>query len=213
MTTENMNVHKALSELKLLDVRISKAIHNANFVVTNKHSNTKIAGIPKEDFIKSMQGDYDKAVELIKRRTAIKRAVQLSNAMTTLTVAGEEMTVAEAIEMKNHSLQYKTEMLQIMNDQYTKALSSVITANGKTLEERAEKYVIGIYGGKDVKVDPDDYEKTKKAFIENNQFELVDPLSIKEKIDALQDEITNFTSEVDSALSVSNAVTIIEIKY
>lgn len=42
MTTEKMTVHKALSELKILDDRIHLAISEAVFCVTNKHSNEKI---------------------------------------------------------------------------------------------------------------------------------------------------------------------------
>ena len=41
MTTEKMNIHKALSELKVSESRIMKAIHEATFVIANKQSNEK----------------------------------------------------------------------------------------------------------------------------------------------------------------------------
>lgn len=41
MTTEKMNVHKALAELKILDDRIVKAINSVEACISNKHSNTK----------------------------------------------------------------------------------------------------------------------------------------------------------------------------
>lgn len=43
--------------------------------------------------------------------------------------------------------------------------------------------------------------------------ELIDPVNILEKIEALEVEIADFTTEVDSALSVSNALTEITVEY
>ena len=45
MTTETMNVHQALAELKMMDKRIEAATREPEWVVTNKHSNTKINGV------------------------------------------------------------------------------------------------------------------------------------------------------------------------
>lgn len=45
MTTEKMNVHKALAELKILDDRIVKAINSVEACISNKHSNTKVKGV------------------------------------------------------------------------------------------------------------------------------------------------------------------------
>ena len=45
MNTETMTIHRALAELKVLDDRISKAINETSFVVSNKHSNEKIRGL------------------------------------------------------------------------------------------------------------------------------------------------------------------------
>ena len=42
MTTETMNIHQALVELKTLNKRIESAIREGEWVVANKHSNGKI---------------------------------------------------------------------------------------------------------------------------------------------------------------------------
>lgn len=73
MTTETMTVHKALAELKILDNRILNAIITNDFCIANQHSNTKINGIEAKEYEKVMQGAYDKATDLIKRRKAIKK--------------------------------------------------------------------------------------------------------------------------------------------
>lgn len=213
MTTENMTIHKALSELKIIDSRIDNAIRSGVFCIANKHSNEKINGLAVSDFRKEMQGAYDKASDLIRRRDAIKRAVVLSNAVTKVNVGEAEYTVAEAIEMKNHGMAFKKIFMDMLQKQYQRAQAECLKNNGEDLEKRAEQYVVGIYGTKEGKTDTEDFKKAKQDFITSNSFEIVDPLSIKSKIEALENEISAFTSEVDSALSTSNALTLVEVAY
>lgn len=213
MTTETMTVHKALAELKLLDSRIEKAIAEGVYCVANKHSNDKIGGVPLDDYIKIMQGGYDKAADLINRRKAIKRAVVLSNAVTKVSIAGDEYTVAEAIEMKNHGVEFEKLLMNTMNIQYRNAQMQINQENGKDLEQRAEQYVTAIYGQKEGKTNTADIEKVKKDFIESNTYVLVDPLHVLDKIEDLEKKINDFMAEVDSTLSVSNALTEITIEY
>lgn len=213
MMTETMTVHKALAELKLLDSRIEKAIAEGVYCVANKHSNDKIGGVPLDDYIKIMQSGYDKASDLINRRKAIKRAVVLSNAVTKVSVTGDEYTVAEAIEMKNHGVEFDKLLMNTMNIQYRNAQMQIKQENGKDLEQRAEQYVTAIYGQKEGKTNTADIEKVKADFLKSNQYELVDPLHVLDKIEDLERKINDFMAEVDSALSVSNALTEITIEY
>jgi hypothetical protein len=106
MTKETMTVHQALAELKMMDKRITAAIQEPEWVVTNKHSNTKIGGVAVKDWMTDIQSKYRKVLSLIARRDAIKRAVVNSNAVTKVVVAGVEYTVAEAIDRKNHGVEY-----------------------------------------------------------------------------------------------------------
>lgn len=213
MTAEKMTIHKALAELKLLDNRIEKAIAEGIYCVANKHSNDKINGIPLDEYIKIMQGRYDKAVDLINRRKAIKRAVVLSNAVTKVTVAGVEYTVAEAIEMKNHGVEFDKSLMTHMKKHYDMAQILIKQENGKELEERADRYVTDIYGQKEGKTNTVDIESVRKTFLEMNSYELVDPLHVLGEIEELEKKINDFMAEVDSVLSVSNALTEITIEY
>jgi hypothetical protein len=213
MTNETMTVHKALSELKIIDDRIHKAIYTGTYCVANKHSNEKIKGVSIEQYKTDTTSYYDKATDLMSRRNAIKRAVVLSNAVTKVTIGESEYTIAEAIEMKNHGLDFKRVMLAVLEDQYNKAQAVILKENGTDLEKRAENYVVGIYGNKEGSVKTDDFEKAKKDFITSNSFELVDPIGILGKIESLEKEIAEFTADVDAALSTSNALTQIEISY
>lgn len=213
MGKEIMTVHKALAELKLLDSRIENAIAEGIYCVANKHSNDKIGGVAIDDYIKIMQGGYDKATDLIKRQVAIKKAVTLSNAVTKVSVSGVEYTVAEAIWMKNHGVYFDNMLMNAMQRHYNTAQMQIKKENGKDLEERAEKYVTAIYGQKEGKTNAADIEKVKADFLKSNQYELVNPLHVLEKIEDLEKKINDFMAEVDSALSVSNALTEITIEY
>ena len=208
-----MTVHKALAELKLLDDRITKAISEGIYCVANKHSNEKIDGISIDDYKKRIQGSYDKTTDLIKRRNSIKRAVVLSNAVTKVMIADKEYTVAEAIEMKNHGVEFDSKLLNEMRLHYQMSQVQIKKQNGDDLEERANQYVTAIYGNKEGKTNTDDIEKVKQDFLTANRYELVDPLNILEKMEALEKKINDFMAEVDSTLSVSNALTEIEIEY
>ena len=212
-TIEKMTVHKALAELKIIDSRIERSIDDAQFCVANKHSNEKINGISVEDAKKLMVGSYDKASDLIKRRNAIKRAVVLSNAKTIVTIADREYTVAEAIEMKNHGIEFEEMLLREMRSQYADANRTISAENGEKQSERADKFVIDMYGSKEGKTNTADFEKAKKDFITANSYDLIDPLDIKKKIDELEEYVSNFKTEVDAALSVSNAITEITVEY
>lgn len=213
MTTETMTIHKALAELKVLESRIMKTVGDGTYCVANKHSNEKINGVSVENYKKVIQGAYDKAIDLIARYKAIKKAVTLSNAKTVVTIGDEEYTVAEAIWMKNHGVEFDELLLNELREQYSKAQAKILKQNGNDLEQRAEQYVVGIYGSKEGKTNTDDFEKTKQDFITSQTFELVDPIGILEKIEVLEEKISTFKAEVDSALSTSNALTIAEVNY
>lgn len=207
-----MTIHKALCELKILDSRINNAISSARFCLANKHSNEKVNGVTVEEYQETMKASYNKASDLIRRREAIKRAVVLSNAKTIVKIGGKEYTVAEAIEMNNHGIDLKLQLKNAMKKQYDSAMTTIISKNS-VVDDKATEYVVGLFGQKESKTANEEYEKARKSYIEANTMELIDPVNILEKIEALEVEIANFTTEVDSALSVSNALTEITVEY
>ena len=211
-----MTIHKALCELKTLDSRIQKGIHNTTygtFVLVNKHSNTKVGGSPIADVVATIQSEYQSVVDLMLRRDAIKRAVTMSNAVTKVQIGGVEYTVAEAIEMKNHGIPYKRALLTKLADDLRSAKRQCDTSNGEALEARADEYVKSLYGNSDMKGVADDVKKTREEFIKNQTLEILDPIDVKKEVEALTDFISTFTVEIDSALSVSNALTEVTVEY
>ena len=217
MTNEKMTVHKALAELKIIDDRINNAIVSGTYVIANKHSNTKIHGMTIDDFKTSMKSDFQKVSDLIARRNAIKRAVVASNAVTKVKVGDVEYTVAEAIEMKNHGMEFKNTLKMYIERQYANAKNEFDKNSGDPLERRAENYVLSVIQAqpKDSKmaVDSDAMKNLRAQYIKDNTYDIIDPIGVKDVIEKLDNEISGFITEVDAALSVSNALTVLDIEY
>ena len=203
---ERMTIHRALTELKTLDSRIYNAIGNGTYITPNKRSNQKINGKTIEEHKRVIQGDYDKVASLIERRNKIKAAIVASNAKTEVTIAGNTMTVAEAIERKS-SIKYDQHFLDALKAQYVRATKKVNREN-EELPRKLETYLQSVLGSKE-QAKTEDVEFHTKSFTERNEYELIDPLQLKEKIDKMEEEIENFLAEVDACLSESNAITFI----
>ena len=212
MTIEKMTVHKALAELKVLDSRIDNAICGAQFCNTVRHCFDKINGKKIADVKVDMKADYDKCTDLIKRSVAIKKAVTLSNAKTTVIVNGETMTVAEAIWMKSHGIDAKKDLLDEMTEQYNNSIALINNTNGEKLTQKAETYIQNTFGTKE-NLNTDELITARDEYIKKNTLDFIEGFNLKEAIENLKQEIDSFTSEIDAALSVSNAVTEIEITY
>lgn len=217
MTTEKMTVHKALAELKTLDARIDKAISDVDYVCAVKHSAEKINGKTLADFKADIKSGYQKARDLMARREAMKRAVVLSNAATMVRIGDKELTVAEAIELKNHGVEFKRQMFRRISSMYEKALADLERNSGEALERRAEAYVLSVIQAQPkesrMAVDSEAMNALRKTYIENNGFDLIDPLDVSKVMAALEAEIRDFETEVDAALSTSNALTVLEFSY
>ena len=212
-TTETMSIHKALCELKVIGDRIEKTMGNVPFVLANEHANKKIQGIPIEEFIAQIKSAHQSTVDLIARREAIKCAVVKSNAVTKVTVAGKEYTVAEAIEMKNHGMDFIRMLKAKLSSELDRAKRLAEMANGQNLENRADGYIKNLYGTTDMKNLTEEANAARKTFIEQHTTELVDPLKAADMVTALENQFYDFMSEVDAALSVSNSLTEITITY
>ena len=213
MITETMNIHQALVELKTLDKRIDSAVQEGEWVIANKHSNTKIGGIDLKEYIENVKSRHQKVTSLIARAEAIKRAVVNSNAVTKVIIAGKAYTVAEAIDMKNHGIDRLRMLVGKMNHDYTLAKVSADRANGPELERRADDYVRTMIGNTDVKGMTEEVKRLREEFIKAQTLELVDPIGVLKQIELLNEQINEFEVNVDSALSVSNALTTIEVSY
>lgn len=204
-----MTVTDALAELTLLEKRINAAR-------TTLEGNTLIAVVEvdqvptgyksREEHATQARASLQRVNDLISRRRTIKRAIVLSNASTMVTIAGEEMTVAEAIEMKNFISFHKT-ILATITANYTRTCQEFQKAQVR-VKERLDKLAMEVLGKN---ISSEKYQSLADSFLEREGVELLDPLNLAEEIALQLSFVEEFESTCDRVLSISNARTTIEV--
>ena len=205
--TEMMTATKALVELKMLDKRINQKIAESAFVAVVRGQDKKTTqqvGLDKAD--KDIKAAKQSIVDMIARRNAIKTALVVANAKSTVTVNGKTSTVAEAIERKN-SISYEEAFLTQLKNQYAACLLHIENHNAN-VEKKLQSILKAVADSEPEKAS---FETTVKTLRSVEEETLFDPIGITNVITKLQDDIDKFKAEVDTALSVINAQTIIEI--
>ena len=206
-----MTLTDALAELTLLEKRINSArakLENNTLITYVEKQKVPIGYKSREEYEKVAKASLQKVNDLIARRREIKRAIVLSNAQTMVTVAHEEMTVAEAIEMKSF-IQFSESVLTTMHNSYKQTLSLYERAQNK-VKERLDKLALEVLG-KNVSSSSDKYQSLADSFLAREGLELLDPTDLAKEIENRQNYIEEFNSTVDRVLSISNARTMIEV--
>lgn len=207
-----MTIHQALAELKMLTKKIDQH-YNDTYVTYKLKKVDKIRGVAVSEIAAAMGSDYQSVRDLIKRYDMIKSAIVASNAETTVVIGSDTYTVAHAIDIKNHIIPRLQNVLRNLQSQYERVTVCVDEENEKaySIAEMKAKDAMGVNGEK--QADPDVLKKLIDVSVENNLKEVVWPkgIDIKKEIENLSDYIDTFSTNVDAALSVSNALTNIEI--
>lgn len=205
---EKMTIHRALSELKLIDAKIEKAIAAVN--PTGMHQKEKLINgqATQEAFAKDAQGYYDSALDLMSRKTAIKSAIVQSNGVTQVTVGGKQMSVADAINAKA-IIKFKKKLIETLSGRHRSVLAG-INNNNSMVQQNCQKLLEAALGKDAVKAGKEDVEAISKPYLSANEFHLFDPIKVEDKIKTLEKEMGDFEADVDAVLSESNAITFIE---
>lgn len=205
---EKVTIHRALSELKLINARIVKGIESV--VPSGIQQKDKLVNnvYKLDDFEKSARENFQSVTDLIDRRTRIKSAVVLANGVTKVKIAGKEMTIADAINTKG-ILVLKKQLIENLRKKHNNA-KATLEKNNASVDANALELAKVAVGKQGVKIGDDDAQKVIGPYIENNKFSLIDPLDIEKKIADMEKEITDFEAEVDAVLSEINATTFIE---
>lgn len=204
-----MTIHRALSELKLIDSKIEKQISELLPTGTYQKNKLIFGYIKEEDFTTAATSKFQSVTDLINRKSAIKSAIVQANGATKLKLGGKEMTIADAINFKS-AIKFKKQLIDRLKNVRNASIADM-NNNNAIVEQNVQKLLEYTFGKENVKVDPKDMEAVRKPYIEANEFHLFDPLKVNEKIEAMEKEVGDFEMEVDAALSEINAVTFIEV--
>lgn len=204
-----ISIHRGLSELKIINDRIEKAIRGIKPVGIAQKGKLVDGKFELESFNKNANENLQSVNDLFVRKNKIKTAIVLSNSITNVSVGGKTMTVADAITMKS-AIAYKQMFLDQLKASLRKAQSDLEKQNME-VERRKDEFIKATFGKDNVKTKAEEVESVGKIFDETNSYSIVDPLKIEEKITSLETEIGDFLSEVDAVLSETNATTFIEV--
>lgn len=200
-----MTLTKALAELKLLSKRIDKSVEHMEPVAIRKGNKFDASIKSQKDFEKEVRAKWQSLSDLMARRRKIKTALVVANATTNVTVNGETMTIAEAIERKNMS-----DVEQKICFKAREKLVEVqfrIDEHNLMLQDKVSDLLQSAYSKREGQLSKEDYDRIAKPFLENNEAKLVDPLNLKSSVEKMEEKYEKFLSEVDVCLSVVNAKT------
>lgn len=207
-----LTIHAALGELKKLDQRINKSIFGGTFIGAKKKSAADVlgTGYSEDRYKETINSSMQSISSLIANYKAIKSAVVISNATTKLIVGKEEMTVAEAIERKS-SIEYEKTLLRKLKNDRDNVVAQVNRQNEKVEEQLDTQISVLTANSKDKASSLTNLTGFIKEYRDQNSYELINPLDIDKVISELEERILDFETNVDVALSNSNALTKITI--
>lgn len=218
--SEKMLVTQALDERDLLVKKIADKIEKASFVDTIKPNEEKVYAkrITKEDYAQEAESAYQQIMDLIDRFQKIDAAIVASNAQTEITTSYGTFTVAGAISLRSRlrglgvyedEADFEGNLQNKMKAEYNERVRFCDNKNSQ-LQSTAEDMRLSILG-RDNKTKDDKPLSVVEAYVKENTTELVDPLDVKKKLEALEEKRSTLLTELDTQIKVSNATTFIEV--
>ena len=218
--SEKMLVTQALDERDLLVKKIADKIAKASFVDTIKPNEEKVYAkrISKEDYAQEAESTYQQIMDLIERFQKIDAAIVASNAQTEITTSYGTFTVAGAISLRSRlrgcgayedEADFEGNLQNKMRTEYNERVRFCDNKNSQ-LNATAEDMRLSILG-RDSKTKDDKPLSVVEAYVKENTTELVDPLDVKKKLEALEEKRNTLLTELDTQIKVSNATTFIEV--
>lgn len=218
--SEKMLVTQALDERDLLVKKISDKISKASFVDTIKPNEEKVfeKKIDKTEYAREAEAAYQQINDLIERFQKIDAAIVESNAKTEIKTSYSNFTVAGAISLRSRfrgmdaydgDADFEGKLQRKLQSEYNERVRFCDNKNSQ-LQLTAENMRLSILG-RDAKIKDEKPLSVVEAYVKENTTELVDPLDVKKKLEALEEKRNVLLTELDTQIKVSNATTFVEI--
>lgn len=217
MAKVELTIQEALAKKKILEDRVNKnyiSTQKFAFVAIASETDTTIQGVDREEAIKIMKSNFDSTRHLISNLRALKSAINASNAITKVMIAGKEYTVADAIA-KLQSIKYDKKLLEKCEMQLLTAKKEVEKHNASVSEPDAlSMYVNRILGSSEsAKKNETLYNTIVDDYMKKNLVYLIDPNDLQHMLESYMDDVNQFEEQVHTALLKSNLETIIEVEF
>ena len=158
-----VSIHRALSELKLIDSRIEKAITEIAPSAIHQKGKDVYNHLPVDEFKKRAESSFNSATDLIARKTMIKSKIVESNSKTEIKIGDKKMTVADAITEKSN-IKFKRSLIETIKTRHNGTLA-LLADNNKKVDENCQKILEYTFGKDQTKVSSDDLKNVQKPFM------------------------------------------------
>lgn len=199
-----ISITRALAQVKSLNDRIQRANGTAFIAVSvgGKHASGKSVA----EVEAAIKANLQSVEALIKQRQTLKSAIVKSNAVTTVVINSDTMTVAEAIERKS-SIVLEQQLLAQITAQQSQAVAQSERVNVE-VDKQAETLLTTAVG-RDRTSNEAELEAITGPFKRQREAKLIDSNKLSDVIERMSKNIDAFLLEVDYALSEVNAKTLI----
>lgn len=209
MSEQKITIHRALSELKLINKKIATGLTQQ--VIGSKVKNeAEVVGMTLVDFEAKLVGNLQSIRKLIENKSKLKAAIEKSNAEVMVKINGVDMTVTEALTIKNHTLTDLKDLHTTLKRLHFSFNDNVNRLN-QDIKTKADQYALSMFQGAS-SISTDKVANVKMEYISSREYEVVDPNKLVEVIDTIEKQIDGFTNEIDYVLSESNARATITIE-
>ena len=213
MPKKTMTMHQLLAELKTVDSRITKALSNNSFIGNYK-------GSPESEEIEAantkLRANYQSVTALIENKKTLEAVRAKSNNETKVVIGDNTYTVAEAIKRK-HDIKYDKLLLSQLTAQLNET-KRIVDNRNELVQREKSNYALKTFEATKTEADVDLSVKLAKIaeledkYVKENSYTILDPIGLQEKIEQMEKEISYFETNVEAALSVSNAITSVEVE-
>ena len=203
-----ISLHRALSELKIIDDRIATAIEDSRLVGYKTANTDMVAHTVLPKFKLEAKAAHTRVTDLMARKMALKVAITNANATTFVEILGKSVTIAEVIIMKA-SIKGVERYRDELKRQLRNTRNSISDINDD-VQNNVEALISSALGSS-AAVDPKVVENITGPYLKENKVEIVDPIDIESIILGLDVHINDFILNVDATLSEINAITQIEV--
>lgn len=227
MAIVKMTLAEALVRRKTYEQRIEQLTNdletdtiarNRRFLFCDFYTGTKkvgeVSGVDIETFEKNTKASIDSIMAIISNYETLCKAINKKNNETTVVIADKEMTIVEAIALKNGLVKdFRVTLAKKLMADY-----NAISAKAKLINEKVndpdniDKYLDQILTD-DAKNDPAKVKEAETTYHEMRDANIVDPLNIVTMYDDIINDAKAFKDEVDFRLSEVNAKTEIEVEF
>jgi len=210
MSTITITIYEALAKKKILESQIDHLTTYTLVYPKKKFLDETSDGIKTSDIEKKIQARYDKSVAVMKNYSTIKAAINEANAKTTVTIAGREYSIANAIA-RQRNLSKEEQMYRVMLAEYHNVEMNVKKMNEKNLSADAiSAYIQKTSNG--TKMSEELVRELTEEYKKRFEVEVFDPMNSKEKAEEALEEIKKFREEIHFALTQANINTTITVE-